>query len=185
MLTLVTGGSASGKSEYAENLLCNNCKGKKLYIATMRPHCPGDAEFSARVERHRLLRAGKGFLTVERYTELSGLTVEPGCAVLLECLSNLCANEFFDSSTEVTAPDFERAYRAVMVGIENLCAQAGRVVVVSNEVFSDGCAYDAYTLEYLRLLGLLNQGLAARAQLVVEVVYGIPVIHKREGGWEE
>lgn len=61
MITLVTGGNGSGKSAYAESLLYS-CEGIRYYIATMQIY---DAEGEKKVERHRKLRAGKGFLTIE------------------------------------------------------------------------------------------------------------------------
>ena len=51
---------------------------------------------------HRKLRAGKGFETIECYTDLKKAaeilqTKETG-SVLLECMSNLVANEMYDPS---------------------------------------------------------------------------------------
>ena len=37
MLALITGGSGSGKSAWAEGLAQRLCPGPKLYLATMRP----------------------------------------------------------------------------------------------------------------------------------------------------
>ena len=51
MITLVTGGSGSGKSAYAESLLYS-CEGIRYYIATMQIY---DAEGEKKVERHRKL----------------------------------------------------------------------------------------------------------------------------------
>ena len=59
MILLVTGGSASGKSEYAENRALQMAKeGKRplIYLAAMMPFGK-DAE--KRIERHRQLRAGR------------------------------------------------------------------------------------------------------------------------------
>ena len=70
MLYIVTGGSGSGKSEYAEQtaVQCRNRNGGTLwYLATMRIW---DDEGRKRVERHRRMRAAKGFETIERYTGL-------------------------------------------------------------------------------------------------------------------
>ena len=61
MLTLVTGGAASGKSEYAERLAAA-CDGPRVYIATMRPL---DKESVARIEKHRAARADRRFSTIE------------------------------------------------------------------------------------------------------------------------
>ena len=61
MLTLVLGGAASGKSEYAESLVLRTT-GPRWYLATMQIW---DAECAARVEKHRKMRAAKQFETVE------------------------------------------------------------------------------------------------------------------------
>lgn len=57
MITLVLGGSGSGKSAYAEHLL--DGKTNKYYIATMQVY---DAEGEKKVARHRRLRAEKDLL---------------------------------------------------------------------------------------------------------------------------
>ncbi|WP_417019577.1 bifunctional adenosylcobinamide kinase/adenosylcobinamide-phosphate guanylyltransferase, partial [Anaerotruncus massiliensis (ex Liu et al. 2021)] len=77
----------------------------------------------------------------------------------------------------------EGAFDAALAGIDELCVRAARVYVVSNEVFSDGAPYDPGTRRYIELLGALNRALAARADRVVEVVCGIPLIWK--GGTTE
>ena len=61
MLRLIIGGSASGKSEYAERLVCP-LPGKRIYVATMEPF---GEEGRERIARHRKLREGKGFVTAE------------------------------------------------------------------------------------------------------------------------
>lgn len=92
MLILVSGGSASGKSEFAEGAGRRLRPGDAAYLATMQVW---DAESERRVERHRRMRAGKGFATVECPVNLAGAVLPAGCAALLEDLSNLTANEFF------------------------------------------------------------------------------------------
>ena len=92
MFTLVIGGAASGKSEYAESRV-TDLPGRRIYLATMRPW---DQECRNRIDRHRRLRLGKGFETLERYTDLAGAEIPAGANVLLECMSNLTANELYD-----------------------------------------------------------------------------------------
>ena len=72
MMTLVTGGSGSGKSEYAERLAVAGGT-PRIYVATM---IPWDDEGWRRIEKHRAMRAGKGFETVECYTGLERLAGE-------------------------------------------------------------------------------------------------------------
>ena len=76
MYYLIIGGAGSGKSEYAEDLaLSLKDDGDSLYyIATMYPY--GDEETKKRIERHRIMRAGKGFVTIERSSEISGVLDE-------------------------------------------------------------------------------------------------------------
>lgn len=168
MLILVSGGSASGKSSYAEGLAVRG-PGPRTYLATMKVW---DGESVKRVERHRLMRAGKDFATLERPEDLNGAELPPGGTVLLEDLSNLCANEWFGAAGP------EGAFRRVMDGVDALARKAARVVVVTNELFSDGILYDADTGAYLACLAGLNRAIAAAADEVYEVVCGIPICHK-------
>lgn len=168
MITVVTGGSASGKSEFAESLVTAAENKNRLYIATMQVY---DAEGEKRVARHRAMRAQKGFDTLECPTGLAGADIPAGCTALLECMSNLCANECFDVG-------FEGVTERIMAGVERLCAIAGEVVIVTNEVFNDGVDYPELTEKYLAVLAEINRRISARADRVYEVVCGIPVMWK-------
>ena len=52
--------------------------------------------------------------------------------------------------------------------------------MVTNDVFSDGVAYEASTQEYLQKLAQINAAAADMADSVVEVVYSIPLCVKGE-----
>ena len=64
------------------------------------------------------MRAGKGFETVECYTGLKNVKLPAGCVVLLECMSNLVANEMFEEQGA-----HNRTVSEVTKGIENLLEQ--------------------------------------------------------------
>lgn len=168
MLTLVIGGAGSGKSAFAEALVCRR-NGKKLYLATMLPH---GAEAMTRIEKHRAQRAGRGFETLERGLDLEHAAIPAGADILLEDLSNLLANEIFDPA----GGGVDAARR----GIEHLISESDNLTVVTNEIFSDGADYDAESLRYMRLLAELNREIAARADLAVELVCGLPNVLKGE-----
>lgn len=170
MFTLVIGGSASGKSEYAEQLVTSSGVFPRYYIATMQPF---GEEGQTRIRRHRALRAQKRFETVERYTGLSGLTLPHPGAALLECIGNLTANELFSESRAG-----EQTVSAVVNGVEGLIRSTKELVVVTNDVFSDGVVYDPSTENYRVKLAEINRALAARADRVVEVVCGLPLYLK-------
>lgn len=183
-MILVTGGSASGKSEYAEELVLRQDRSRRIYIATMHAW---DEESKQRIRTHRQMRSRKQFTTVERYTELKTLNLKkelrhslPLCGeeqsfvVLLECMSNLVANEVYElggSAAEVAG--------RVLAGVLHLREQAEGLIIVTNEVFSDEGNYDEETKRYLSILGEINRRLAELAEEVYEVVYGIPVVIKK------
>ena len=164
MTALVFGGAASGKSGWAEDLICTLPRtGPLIYLATMEP---GGGEAAERIRRHRALRAGKGFsCTVERPRDLAGWAPPAGSAVLLE------DNELFSGG----AFDPEGAYRRIRRGLDRLSEGAGHLVVVSGDLFRDGVDYPPETGAYLDLLARLHRDLAARADRVTELVCGLPV----------
>ena len=127
MLTLVLGGAASGKSEYAESLVLRTT-GPRYYLATMQVW---DAECAARVEKHRKMRAAKQFETLECPLHLETVRLPRRGTALLEDLGNLTANELYDP-----AGAGENAAKAILHGLESLAAQCENLIVVSNEVFS-------------------------------------------------
>ena len=173
MTALIVGGAASGKSAFAERLLCKlSDSAPRIYLATMRPF---GAETAARIQKHRTQREGLGFQTVECYVNLESLALPQGSAVLVEDIGNLCANELFDPAGHGDA-----AADAVVRGVERLQKRCGALVIVSNEVGSGGAIYAGDTLRYMRLLGELNMRLAAMSDLVCQIVCGVPRIYKGE-----
>lgn len=205
MVVLVTGGSGSGKSAFAEEYLMrlSTQAETKYYIATMQPF---GEESLAKIRRHQRLRAGKGFTTIEQSRDLTkaaqriakpsnqfqeeAVTVNrPENSVpfirdtaLLECMSNLVANEMF-SGADIVSEDVVVGH--ILQGIKSLSAKVDELVIVSNNVFEDGISYDATTQAYIRALGRINTGVAALADTVTEVVVGIPVPVKerKEAGY--
>lgn len=174
MTALVFGGAASGKSAYGEALVCSlPRRGPLIYLATMDA---GGAESAARIARHRAMRAGKGFVTLERGRGLADCPIPEGSAVLLEDLGNLAANELFSGPS----PDINQAYQAILHGLEALAAQSEHLIVISVDLFRDGEIYPRETELYLSLMARLHAALAARADRVAELVCGLPVLWKGE-----
>ena len=163
MIALVTGGSGCGKSTWAEKFI-QTMTGRKYYIATMQVV---DEECRARVDRHQKQRAGLGFETLEMATDIGSAKIEPGCVALVECLPTLMANEMFGGDPGRVLP-----------GLMRLMDTCAHLVVVTNDVFSDGLSYDPETNAYMRKLAEVNRAVAARADLVVEVVFSIPLVLK-------
>ena len=190
MLHIVYGGSASGKSSYAESFAMSlQGEGRLLYIATMYQYkwntTEIDPETMQRIERHRAMRADKGFDTVECYRHVEHIVAKRQDVLLLECMSNLLANEMYlepDSNAgsdmaETMSPVSNKIVQALI----DLSTRVQELVIVTNDVFSDGgsLTYDESTREYVKNLAEINCALARVAETVTEVVCGIPVIVKK------
>lgn len=203
MLHIVYGGSASGKSSYAESFAMSlQGEGRLLYIATMYPYkwntTEIDPETMQRIERHRAMRADKGFDTVECYRHVEHIVAKRQDVLLLECMSNLLANEMYleqdsdDGGLAETMSEVEKAgvgmsetlspvSKKIVQALVDLSTRVQDVVIVTNDVFSDGgnLIYDESTREYVKNLAEINCALAREAATVTEVVCGIPVIVKK------
>lgn len=203
MLHIVYGGSASGKSSYAESFAMSlQGDGRLLYIATMYPYkwntTELDPETIQRIERHRAMRADKGFDTVECYRHVEHIVAKRQDVLLLECMSNLLANEMYlepdsdDGGLAETMSEVEKTgvgmsetlspvSKKIVQALVNLSTRVQDVVIVTNDVFSDGgsLTYDESTREYVKNLAEINCALAREAATVTEVVCGIPVIVKK------
>lgn len=169
MMILVTGGSGSGKSDYAEAMLRKNVpKRPCYYLATMQPF---GREGKRRIRRHRKMRKNRNFITVEQYQRIEEAEFPMKSDLLLECMSNLTANEYFSGKEQSEAEVCER----IITGINEIKKRARHLVIVTNEVSSDGVSYDSVTCSYIRCLNQINQKLAEMADGVVEVVYSVPL----------
>ena len=187
MMELVTGGSGSGKSAYAESvicgkhrLLCETTENAPLYyIADMVPY---GRETEKKIEAHRKMRAGKGFATLEWYVDLPGKISAPdspelkGSCVLLECVSNLTANEMYEpAGAQNTGGDTPES---VIKGVRMLKERCAHLVVVTNDVFRESVPDSEEMTAYKGNLGMINRALAEMADQVTEVVFGVPVCIK-------
>ncbi len=189
MMILVTGGASSGKSAFAETLACA-LPGPRYYLAAMKPF---GEEGARRIARHRALRAGKGFRTIECYDGLlrigesiaeakaslpgqeNGSQSLRGTA-LLESLGNVVANELFADDGTVVAADV--ALQAVVGGVGHVGSQFDSLVIVGDEVGGDGLRYDKTTEDYICVIGSAACALAQRCDVVVECVAGQPLAVK-------
>jgi adenosylcobinamide kinase/adenosylcobinamide-phosphate guanylyltransferase len=173
-LVLVIGGAGSGKSEFAENtsveMWQENPCGHLFYVATMKA---ADDESAKKIQKHVARRENTAFETVEFPTDVGKFAPQKNDVILLECMSNLLANEMF------TENEIKRdCVQKICTDLDKL-HKSCQMVIVSNEVSLDGCDYDETTREYIENLCRINLYIANLADEVVEVVAGIPIYAKR------
>ena len=195
MMTIVFGGAASGKSEYAEQLACEGSS-KRIYLATMRK----EPSAEKRIQKHVDRRKEMGFLTVEDpFLRESGQLPEDH-VILLEDLPNLLANRMFfraedpdgsgnlsgaagkepDDSGNLPGDSGLSAGTAALIqeietDILGIASRAEHFILVSGNLFQDGTEYVGETEEYLNALGKIHRDLAKQSDCLVEVVCGIPI----------
>ena len=85
---------------------------------------------------------------------------------------------FLNENPEKNPRSCKEVTDSVVEGIQSLKQKAGHLVIVTNNVFEDGIAYEEGTMEYLRAIGSINEKLADMADEVIEVVVGIPLVIK-------
>lgn len=167
MISFIFGGSASGKSEYAETLACK-FTGKKIYLATMTAT---DNESKQRIRKHQAMRKDKNFHTIEMARNLSNFTWDTHVdVILLECLGTLVANELFQEEGI-----FPNVCQKILNDLTFLSTCCNHLIVVSVDIFQDGILYDEGTRNYMQQLGEIHQNFCKISEHVVEVVYSIPV----------
>ena len=166
-LIFVLGGAASGKSNLAERL-AKSCDKTRIYIATAQPF---DDEMAARIAAHREARAEDGWQTIEApFDLLAALDARPAtCVTLVDCLTLWLTNLMLDER------DVEAATDSLAAALDRA---PGPIVIVSNEVGQGIVPDNALARRFRNTQGALNQRIAARADCVVGVMAGLPLVLK-------
>lgn len=175
MIHIVTGGSSSGKSLYAENMAVRLAVHKKcalVYLATLSDR---GEESLLRIERHKKQREGKGFVTIEKSRDIDELDAElcgGKCVVLLEDMTNLLAGyRYLPGKTKTT--------EGVIADIIALSERVSELIIVTNEITAEIMEeYALQTQEFARELSIIVNRIANECGRVTEVVLGNAMIHE-------
>ncbi len=170
---LVLGGTRSGKSRYAEQLLSGAAS--VTYVATAQGD-PADAEWTARIERHRTRRPA-GWSTAETTDPAKLIHQADAGALLIDSVTTWLARVMDDCGcwSEVKPEDADRRLDVALdTLIDAWAAAAVTVVAVSDEVGSGIVPATASGRRFRDALGELNQRLATAADEVWLVTAGIP-----------
>ncbi len=160
---LVLGGAASGKSEFAENIV-ENMGSERLYLASAEAR---DAEMREKVRVHAA-RRGKGWRVIEAPLDPSAAMQAP-LPVLFDCATMWLTNHLLAGS------DLAAAQEALLAAID---ACPGPVVTVTNEVGQGIVPEHALSRQFREAQGRLNIALARQADCVVQVIAGLPNVLK-------
>lgn len=178
MLIFISGGVRSGKSTLGEQLANQLATGRKVYLATAKPY---DDEMEQRIEKHRKSRENKDFTTIEKSVDIGEIAFEREDTVLLDCLGALTSNEMFhDYSIEYDDKLANEITDKIYDDIQKVNQSVRNMIIISNDIFSDGKTYDRATEKYIEVMGNLHIRLAKASQTAIECAYGLYIYHKGE-----
>ncbi len=169
-ISLVIGGSRSGKSRYSEEIsksLVDNPK-KRYYIATAEAF---DDEMKDRIRIHRENRADD-FITIEEPIKLSEAIdsiSDKASIILIDCLTVWLGNLMYYKKEE----ELNKLYKS----LENLDIP---IVMVSNETSWEVIPDNDEAREFINLSQNMNMDIAKIADNLILCMSGIPIAVKGE-----
>jgi adenosylcobinamide kinase/adenosylcobinamide-phosphate guanylyltransferase len=165
-LSLILGGAASGKSAFAETLVRGTGL-RQIYVATAQVY---DDEMADKVTRHREQR-GDQWTTIEEPINIASTLAK---AVVDDIILIDCATLWL---TNLILGDYDVAvHTQTLFAAIDTCPAS--VVIVSNEVGQGIVPDNALSRQFRNAQGKLNQDIAAKSDLVVAVMAGLPVVLK-------
>ncbi len=164
---LVLGGARSGKSRFAQ-AQAEALPGQLVYVATAQAL---DTEMEDRIARHRADR-GPRWRTVEAPLDLAGAIAAESradCVLLVDCLT-LWASNLMLGEEDIPS--------AISGLIAAMATALDKIILVSNEVGLGVVPDNALARRFRDVAGEINQAVAARAERVIFVAAGLPVMLK-------
>ncbi|MFR9278224.1 MAG: bifunctional adenosylcobinamide kinase/adenosylcobinamide-phosphate guanylyltransferase [Ezakiella coagulans] len=174
MISIVTGGARSGKSEFAESLI----KGDAIYIATAENY---DDEMDLRIKKHvkRRDESGIKWRTVECLKNFDGLSGEEKY-VLFDSLGVFVSNIMFSKTADDLSDKLiEETILVVRKELEKLLDWAREnekeLVIVTDEVGMSIIPESKVARVYRDLIGTINKEVAAKCDRAYFVCMGLEV----------
>lgn len=176
-VVLVTGGSRSGKSSFAENLLKDT--DDVLYIATA---IVTDGEMKDRIKKHRESR-NKKWETYEGFKDLD--KVAEKCShknIMLDCVTVMITNLMFEENKDFDSMSMEEVdelliYIKGQIGrfIDKVKEKDMNLVMVTNEVGSGLVPEYKLSRIFRDIAGFTNQFIAKKSHEVYFTACGLPL----------
>lgn len=175
-LVLVTGGSRSGKSSYAQ-LRAETFPAPRSYIAT----CPRiDREMEARISAHQTERAGRNWQTIECSTDLPAAfaACPPTSVVLVDCLTLWANNLLYHAEKNGSIFSENSVLSPCQTALLAAKNHAGPVFFVTNEIGMGIIPDNRRSRLFRDAAGRINQIFSSACDEVVFLVSGIPLTIK-------
>lgn len=168
---LITGGSRSGKSYYAQKM-AEALEGKKIFLAT----CPKgiDAEMDQRILRHQNDRDTNNWTTIEIETDLNKVSsyIDEASVVLIDCLTLWVNNMLFHFEKGIHEDRIEKELLDFRKNVQKVNC---KFIWVSNEIGMGIIPDNQASRKYRDLVGRANQTVASFSEEVYLLVSGCPL----------
>jgi adenosylcobinamide kinase/adenosylcobinamide-phosphate guanylyltransferase len=178
-LVLITGGTRSGKSEYAR-VTAESLPGPRAFVATCLAI---DDEMRRRIEKHQESRPKSFWETIEEPFELAAILRDQRQfnVFLIDCLTLWLNNHLYRAREQgQTLSENQVAVMAENL-IEACSSISGSAFLVTNEVGSGIVPEHQDARLFRDLMGICNQLVARAADEVVLVTCGLPLKLKNGG----
>jgi adenosylcobinamide kinase / adenosylcobinamide-phosphate guanylyltransferase len=181
MIVFISGGVRSGKTRIAEQCVQQivSENDEAHYIATAKIT---DEEMKQRIIRHQHERSHHplSWKTWEQPEKLHTIVnrFDKNDVILLDCLTNLLANELFADEFWYKEDSCLRKAKSIYEAIRTLGKNSKALIIVSNEVFYNGVPKDVGTYHFMKMLGWLHQQIVSLADKAILVQNGVPLIKK-------
>ncbi len=184
MVTLIIGGTRSGKSSFAEKYCLKKSK-KPAYIATAEIY---DTEMKSRVEKHQERRK-KDWINYEEPYKVAKLLDEITPlhdVILMDCLTIYITNlmlkdfDFSGKEQEKFMDKREKEIEKEILAILKIIPEDKELVIVSNEVGMGIVPENFISRVFRDISGRMNQLIGEKCDQVIITISGIPIKIKPE-----
>ncbi len=172
-IVLISGGSRSGKSEFAQKM-AEKLPEPRLFVAT----CPvTDDEMARRIQAHREQRKTCQWETIEELIDISRILGQyrRQSTILIDCLTLWVNNIMYRAKSGnhlVDETEISGEIKKILLAARKC---SGKIIFVTNEVGLGIVPENREARLYRDLVGRINQDVAAEADEVYLVSCGIPL----------
>ena len=163
----ITGGARSGKSRYAQEMALQ-LSSEPVYLATARHW---DDDFEKRIQRHRSERDER-WTSIEEEKYISQVSFS-NKVIVVDCVTLWLTNFFTD-----TKYDIDASLQQCQEEINKLDTSSNTYIIISNELGMGMHAETETGRKFTDLQGWMNQYIAQKADKVILMVSGIPMVIK-------